>query len=1069
MDRRRFMTTAGVAAAAPLAAPASAQPAPAGGLTVAGLLTEQIDRPLGLEVARPRLSWRLEGEGRGLRQGAYRIVAASRPEILAEGRGDLWDSGRVASDRCLEVEYAGPPLRSAERVWWRVEAWDAEGKAARPSQPSWFEMGLLTSGDWQAQWVAVQTEAEKADRAAGLRWIWSEDPLAPRAQKFRFAFDLAAAPVEAELLVSAKDHLLGLWVNGEPLAVPKKLAWGTMSPWPVRLKRGRNVVCVEALADVEGFFPPDGGAIASLLRIRMADGRVQRLASGPNWRVSDAEAAGWTAPGFDDQAWPQAVVSKARVHNEPWPSVPPMLLRRPFSVERPVARARLYATALGAHDARINGKRVGDARLAPEITVAADHILYQTYDVTPLLRPGANALGVVVGDGWYGAAFGWRMERFGFGPGPRRFLGQLVIDYADGDREVIASGPDWRMSYSPILSSGIYDGEAFDGRLRQPGWDTPEFQPTFPWTSTEPAAAPKTRLVSQVSPPIRAVETLALVKVWSPTPGVQVYDFGQNFSGWCRLKAHGPAGTTIRLRFAEILKPSGEIDVANLRWAKATDVVTLAGDAEPESFEPHFTYHGFRYVELSGYPGAPPADALTAIVAHTDCKPTGALQVANPLVQQIWSNALWSQRSNFFAVPTDCPQRDERMGWMGDIQVFLDAAAFNMDVDAFIRRFLLEVRAAQTPDGAYPIVVPQPLSFPDVVTAGWSEAGLILPWTLWRRYGDTRVIEDNWSAMNRWMTYVGEANPDFVWRQKRGLDLGDWLSVDAVKPDDETTPRVLVATAYWAYSAQLMAEMAEAVGRRDEALRFQRLRADIGTAFAAEFVRPDGLVGNGSQTSCVLALKFGLVAPDLCARVAERLAADIRKRGMRLSTGFLGTPYLLDVLADNGQVEVAVSLLLQTEYPSWGYMVRKGATTMWERWNGDVGDVAMNSYNHYAFGAVVGFMYRRLAGLAPSAPGFARLEVRPLYDPRIGRVKAEHQCRLGRVASEVDGDATGLTRLALTVPVGAVAEVRLPVRAQPWRESGRKLAGRRDVRVLERTPGELRLEVGSGSYVFTAG
>jgi alpha-L-rhamnosidase len=733
-----------------------------------------------------------------------------------------------------------------------------------------------------------------------------------------------------------------------------------------------------------------------------------------------------------------------------------------------VVRARLYATALGAHDARINGHRVSDARLAPEITVAADHILYQTYDVTPLVRPGGNALGVVVGDGWYGSAFGWRKERFGFGPGPRRLLAQLVLDYADGSREVIGTGPDWTMSYSPILASEIYDGEVFDGRLRQPGWDTPTFTPAAPWRPMEPAAAPDTRLVAQVSPPIRAVETLKPVKVWSPRPGVRVHDFGQNFAGWARIKAQGPAGTTIRLRFAEVLKASGEVDMSNLRGAQATDSFTLRGDAEPESFEPHFTYHGFRYLEVSGYPGDPAADAIVAVVAHTDCPAAGALKVAQPIVQQVWSNALWAQRSNFFAVPTDCPQRDERMGWMGDIQVFLDAAAFNMDVDPFIRRFLMEVRAAQTPDGAYPIVVPQPRSFPDVVTAGWSEAGVILPWTLWRRSGDTRVIEDNWSAMGRWMAYVGEANPDFVWRKRRGLDLGDWLSVDAVKPDDETTPRGLVATACWAYCAELMAAMAGAVGRSDQARRYARLRADIGQAFQAEYLKPDGLVGNGSQTSCVLALKFGLVPPPLRARVAERLAADIRHRGGRLSTGFLGTPYLLDVLADHGQVDTAVGLLLQTEYPSWGYMVRKGATTMWERWNSDVGDVAMNSYNHYAFGAVVGFMYRRLAGLSPSAPGFARLEVRPLFDPRIGKVRAEHQCRLGRVASEVDGDARGLNRLALTVPANSVAEVHLPVRAQAWREGGRAITAHADVRVLSRTPELLKVEVGSGSYLFTA-
>jgi alpha-L-rhamnosidase len=435
------------------------------------------------------------------------------------------------------------------------------------------------------------------------------------------------------------------------------------------------------------------------------------------------------------------------------------------------------------------------------------------------------------------------------------------------------------------------------------------------------------------------------------------------------------------------------------------------------------------------------------------------------LLQKIWNNALWSQRSNFFAVPTDCPQRDERMGWMGDIQVFLDAAAFNMDVDGFIRRFLDEVRAAQRKDGAFPIVVPQPLSFPDVVTAGWSEAGIILPWTLWRRYGDRRTIDDNWTAMTRWMDFVGANSPDHVWRTERGLDLGDWLSVDAVKPDDETTPRILCATAYYAYVAQLMAEMAEATGRTADAARYAALRKAIGTAFAREFIKSDGMVGNGSQTSHVLALHFGLVPRALRKAAAGKLAADIGRRGMKLSTGFLGTPYLLDVLAENGQADTVAGLLLQTGYPSWGYMPVKGATTMWERWNGDVGDVSMNSYNHYAFGAVVGFMYRRLAGIAPAEPGFAKLSVRPFYHPSIGPVRAEYQSLAGKIASSVDGDASGVRTLELEVPANAKAEIELP--AGTWREGQRGIASRPDIQVVRQDAQGVTLSVGSGSYRFT--
>jgi alpha-L-rhamnosidase len=758
------------------------------------------------------------------------------------------------------------------------------------------------------------------------------------------------------------------------------------------------------------------------------------------------------------------VKSGANVANDPRPSEPAMQLRTEFRTRAPVVAARLYATALGAYEARINGRPVSDAILAPEISVARDHLLYQVHDVTKLLVAGENALGVLVGDGWYASPFGWRIERYGFGPAPRRLCAQLRIDYADGSRDWVTTGPDWRIARSAILLSEIYDGETFDARALTPGWDLPGFDASA-WATARQGEAPAARLVAQTSPALERTATLRAIAVAEPVPGRFVFDFGQNFSGWARVRATGPAGTAITLRFAELLNHDGTVDQANLRLAHVTDRFILAGTGE-ETFEPHFTYHGFRFVEVENYPGVPTPADVEGIVVHTACRETGTMLFPEaPLLQTIWRNALWSQRSNFFAVPTDCPQRDERMGWMGDIQVFLDAAAFNMEVDPFIRRFLLEARAAQRPDGGYPIVVPQPLSFPDVVTAGWSEAGIILPWQLWQRYGDTAAIEENWDAMEAWMAYVARNNPDHVWRNDRGLDLGDWLSVDAIKPDDETTPRILCATAYWAWCAELMADMAEATGRRDRAAELRRLRAAIGAAFAAEFIAADGTAGNGSQTSQVLALHMNLVPADCRARAAQVLADDIRRRGSTLSTGFLGTPYLLDALADAGHWDVVADLLLQTAYPSWGYMPAKGATTMWERWNGDVGDLSMNSYNHYAFGAVVGFFYRRLAGIAPAAPGFRRIAVRPHFLPRVGRVEARYESCIGTIATKIDGDDTGLTRLELTVPANAIAEVTLPGRTG-WQEQGRALAGHPDISGLRREGDFLRFEIGSGIYLF---
>ncbi len=1038
-------------------------------LHVLDLRAENVARLLGTEVPQPRLSWRRESEGRGQVQAAYRIRAARSVETLNGGEL-LWDSNEVESDASLDVPYGGPPLEPMQRVWWSVEVRDADGATAH-SEAAWFEAGLLAPEDWQADWIDAEDEAAAADRAAGLAWIWSETALDPRLHAFRLDFDAPTDLTRAEILLAGKDHLRGVWVNGEAAPLDRHFDWdtylpfwGTLAPYAGVVRPGRNSVCALVEADTTGFFPVDGGAFAALVRVYRADGSVERIVSGPAWRLMPDPPRGWTDPGFDASRWQVPVASGANVHNDPRPPEPAMLLRTSFTPRGQVIAARLYATALGAYEPRINGQPVSGAVLAPEVSVAHDHVLYQAYDATALIRPGENVLGAIVADGFYASAFGWRIERYGFGPAPRRFRAQLRLDYADGSSEWIATGPDWRIATSEVLRSEIYDGEVVDARLARTGWDMPGFDASD-WAPAKRGDTPNTRLVAQTSPLIERTGRRRAISVSEPAPGRYVFDFGQNFSGWAAIRARGLAGTTINALYAELLNPDGTADLANLRLAGATDRFTLAGTGE-ERFEPRFTYHGFRYVEIQGYPGVPTADDVEGVIVHSACRETGNMTFPDaPLLQRIWENALWSQRSNFFAVPTDCPQRDERMGWTGDIQVFLDAAAFNMEVDPFIRRFLLEMRAAQRPDGGYPIVVPQPLSFPDVVTAGWSEAGIILPWQLWQRYGDTAVIDENWDAMQRWLAHVARGNPDHVWRNDRGLDLGDWLSVDAIKPDDETTPRILCATAYWAWCAELMARMAEATGRDADARRYRALRAAIGAAFAAEFVAPDGICGNGSQTSQILSLFMRLVPEGRRGAAAQVLAADIRRRGMKLSTGFLGTPYLLDVLADAGLWEEVSGLLLQTGYPSWGYMPEQGATTMWERWNGDTGDLSMNSYNHYAFGAVVGFFYRRLAGIAPAAPGFRRIAVRPVWLPAVGRVAARFESPVGLIATATDGDADGLARLTLTVPANAVAEVELP--AREWREGGTPIDAHPDIRAFTRAGDRACFEVGSGAYEFS--
>jgi alpha-L-rhamnosidase len=1058
LSRRGFIA-AGASGAAAAGTPAIAKTQ---ALRVVGLLVDGVEAPLGLQSQKPLLSWRITSSQRDVLQAAYRIEVASTAERLAAGDADIWDSGKVSSDRCFAIPYGGPALASRRQAHWRVRIWDQHGAASPPSAPSRWEMGLLRPEDWQGVWIAAADAETKADHETPLHWIWGDTPGGPVSRKFRYRFELPSATKTARVTLIVQSELKGLWINGEALALDPPGDSESTQAFDVTLKPGVNVLALEASVKEKAPIGLPTGRLAGLVRVRLADGTITRLTTGPDWKTSLDAPGAWQAPGFDDSGWKPAQDTSARSGQIPWPAEPAIQMRRAFTSRGKVRQARLYATALGGYEARINGRRVSDALLTPESANFKKHVLYRAYDVTGMLAAGDNVLGLTIGDGWY-ASTQIFLGRYSYGPPPRRALAQLEIEYADGSREVVGTDLDWRIAAGPIRSSELYNGEVYDARDETPGWDAPGFDAKG-WEAALPAPM-SLPIDAEVCPPIRASQTLKVRAITEPKPGVFVFDFGQNFAGWCRLHVKGPAGTAVELRFAEIRKASGEVDQSNLRSARASDLYTLKGDPGGETWEPRFTYHGFRYVEVHGYPGKPGPEALDGIVIHSDLPASGQLVVDNALIEQIWRNTVWSQRSNFMGIPTDCPQRDERMGWMGDAEVFWDAAAFNMDVDAFTRRFMGEVRASQRADGAFTDVSPLPVPLL-AGSPGWADAGVILPWTAWQRYGDTAVIDENWVAMDRYIAEILEANPDYIWAHKRGVDYGDWLSLDGKSPGDATTPKDLVGTAMWAYTTSLMVQMAEATGRDAVATRYHALHNSIAAAFNAAYVKPDGTVGNDSQTSYVLPLRFGLLPESLRAEAGHRLADNIRRRGTLLSTGFLGTPFSLDVLADTGHTDLAYSLLLRTEYPSWGYMIRKGATTMWERWNGDVGDVSMNSYNHYAFGAVGGFLFRRVAGIAPAAPGFKRILVKPALDPRVKAGGADYDSILGRISTRWRQGEAGLS-LDLIVPPNATAEVRLPAASlDAVREGGRAIAGRAGMTVLKGPAGEIAFEVGSGSYRF---
>ncbi len=1067
LSRRLFVAGSSALAISGPALPLRA--ATSDGVVVTGLRTEAMPTPLGVESLAPRLSWRMESSRRGVRQTAYRIRVASSAEALASGGADLWDSGRVASGASIGIRYAGTALASRQRAHWLVEVWDETGQSSR-SEASWWEMGLLKPSDWSAAWIGAEDDLMRADRMAGFTWLRGPSSSATKPTAFRLPVEILDA-TEATLFV-VRDGEANVWLDGAQVDVPATGVPLGLAPAMVvtmKLAAGKHVIGVTVGAGrIGALLGFKGTEVGLFLRLTHADGKITRPAAA-GWRTGASTDVGWSTTSFDAAPW-AAAEKVTDPRPTPWPKQPGILMRRGFTPAKPIRAARLYATALGGYHLELNGRPVGTTLLAPESGDYRKRLLYRVHDVTDLLRDGANVLGATVGDGWY-ASYTMGTGRFSWGPAPRRLIAQLEILYADGSRETIGTDEQWRLSRSSVLTSEIYDGEDQDGRLDQPGWSTAGFD-AGRWTSAHTTDAPPCRIEAQISPPITAEQTMKPVAITEPKPGMFVVDFGQNFAGWCRLRAKGAVGAKVELRFAELLTKSGEADQSNLRAARAADTYILRGEAAGESFEPRFTYHGFRYVQVDGFPGRlTPAD-IDGVVVHSATALTGDLKIENPLIAALWHNAVWSQRSNFMGIPTDCPQRDERLGWMGDANVFWDAAAFNMDVEAFTRKWMGDVRDAQADNGAFADFSPAPFRLPSSdgkigAAPGWADAGVCLPWTVWKRYGDPAIIDENWEAMTRYLDFIKTSNPDLVWRKGRGSDYGDWLALDAKQPGDPTTPKDLVGTATWAHSVDCMAEMAEATGRKDDAATYRALWTSIAAAFRTAFVKADGSVGNGSQTGYILALRYRLVPDDMRERSAALLAADIKRRGTLLSTGFLGTPNSLDVLADAGLGSLVYDLLLRTEFPSWGYMVAKGATTIWERWNGDTGDLSMNSFNHYALGAVSGFMFRRIAGIAPLDPGFRRIAIEPVLDPRVAKGGADYRSAMGPISTRWEQRSGGALTLDVSIPANTTALVTLPLaKGRKLIEGGTPVAGDRHLRVLKNSGGQVSVEVASGDYRF---
>ena len=703
---------------------------------------------------------------------------------------------------------------------------------------------------------------------------------------------------------------------------------------------------------------------------------------------------------------------------------PAPYLRRAFTIGKPVTSARLHVTALGLYEARLNGHRVGDAQLAPGWTDYGQRIPYQTYDVTGLLRGGDNVLGAILADGWYCGFVGFDAKRAGaqYGAAPE-LLAQLVIGFADGSTQWVVSDERWRAAFATIRHADLLMGERHDLALEPRGWDGPGFDPAG-WAEVRCRARDARPLVADPGPPVRVTQEIPPVHIVQDEKDCHIVDFGQNLTGWLRISTDGPAGARVRIRHAEMLAPDGGLYTENLRTARQTDEFVTAGGTE--TFEPRFTMHGFRYAEISGYPGTMAPDGLVARVAHSDIAATGSFECSEPWLNRLFQNIDWGQRGNFISVPTDCPQRDERLGWLGDAQVFARTACYNRDVAAFFAKWLDDVADAQHETGAFADIAPR-LSLPWAGAAAWGDAGIIVPWTLHKMYGDTHILRRHFAAMTAWMDYLERDNPDYLRTRNLGNSYNDWLA-----PVADETPAGLLATAYWAYDAELMAEIAAAAGRPEQAAGYRALRAKIGAAFAEAYLTPDGRIASGTQTAYVLGLHMRLIPDELRDAAAGHLVAAIRAADWHLTTGFVGVGYLLPVLSGTGHTDVAYRLLEQDSRPSWRYMVDHGATTIWERWDGwteqrGFQSAWMNSFNHYALGSVGEWLYRFLLGIdqEPGQAAFGRLLIRPHPGGSLRSASGSYRSVRGpvRTAWQTDGDTF---RLQVEVPANAVASVRVP-------------------------------------------
>lgn len=1051
------------------------------------------DNPIVItENQKPRLSWINESTSnppqRGIYQTAYQIIVSSSLDNLNRDNGDLWDTGKVNSEQSTHIEYYGRPLKSAQDCFWKVRVWEQNGDASPYSKPARWTMGLLKPTDWKASWImhsysldktdASSTQIEKLSNLSDCQWVWASDTKGgnepPGNVYFRKIIEIPSdKKVTTAHFVLTADDGFTLYVNEQDAG--QGSSWKNLYSFNVSnfLKPGKNILGIRA--NNAGESPSPAGLIGKLIIIFDEGKQTQIIPIDSSWlSVRKRNEGNWRALDFDISIW-QPAKAFAKYGDNPWGKVqlgntgkiqPAPFFRKNFAITKPVKRAVAYVSALGIYELHFNGKVVSDDVFGPGWTDYNKRVHYFAYDLTDKLAKGENTIGAIIGDGWYAGYLAFTGKRNYYGQYPHLIV-QLQVDYADGTQELITTDSSWKSKTGPILEADMLMGCVYDARIEMQGWDSSKYVDSS-WQNASVDSSVQANFEAHPGHPICRMKELKAISVNEPKPGVYVFDLGQNMVGWARVFLQGESGTKVVVRHAEMLNPDGTIYTANLRAAKATDTYFLSGSGK-RYYEPYFTFHGFRYVEITGLKYKPSLSDVTGIVVYSGLEQTGFFECSDPLVNKLAKNIVWGQAGNFLDVPTDCPQRDERAGWTGDAQVFMKTACLNMDAPAFFTKWITDLcQDSQNEQGAFGDVAPH-IKIVGFGNTGWADAGLVCNLQMFNLYGDTQILQNHYRSLVRYMDYLEKTSKDFT----RGTGAyGDWLRLAGPQHSDA------IGTAYYYYSARLMTKIAEVLGKTDDKTKYENLASNIKTTFQTKFIKADGsIIDSKDQTGQTLyALAFGLdIVPDNMKNlVAEKFIGEIKKQNGHLATGFLGTPFVLFALEKAGHPEWAYRLVLNKTYPSWLQQVIWGSTTMWERWDGwrpDKGfqDPGMNSFNHYWLGCVGEWLFTRAAGIDAAAPGFKKIIIRPLLPPpdaNFTSAKASYKSIRGLISSswKIEGKTFNLS---ITIPANTTAIVYVPATSlDNIKENNKPVSKSSDIKFIRMENNYNVFEVGSGEYNF---